>query len=277
MGVVSPADAESGAFGSKMAVVSPAAAVLPDALSGVAAVKPGEAFRWQQLIAPGVLLTAGTIGTYNSWYSEHVNIPVRDQMRAWTGGRQLHFDDYLQYVPAAAHLGLGFAVPSEHDFLERFCIAATAHAAMGIMTNGLKYTIREQRPDSESLNSFPSGHTSMAFTGAELVRREYGGWWGVGAYALATTTALMRVYNGRHWTSDLLGGAAIGILSADIGYWLMPLERRLFRLDGRKSRQNGGSVSRLDNRSSSRLDGRSTPASLAIVPTPYGLSVACVF
>ena len=125
----------------------------------------------------------------------------------------------------------------------------------------------------------------MAFTGAELVRREYGGWWGVGAYALATTTALMRVYNGRHWTSDLLGGAAIGILSADIGYWLLPLERRLFRLDSRKSRQNGGSVSRLDSRSSTRLDGRrsarldgrSTPASLAIVPTPYGLSVACVF
>ena len=77
--------------------------------------------------------------------------------------------------------------------------------------------------------------------------------WGVGAYAVATATALMRIYNDRHWTSDLLGGAALGILSADIAYWLLPWERRLFHI---------------------------TPGSgkaLTVLPTPYGLSIACVF
>ena len=64
-----------------------------------------------------------------------------------------------------------------------------------------------------------------------MVRREYGGWWGAGAYAVAVTTGVMRLYNNRHWVNDLLGGAAIGILAANVGYWLLPLERRLFHLE----------------------------------------------
>ena len=129
---------------------------------------------------------------------------------------------------------------------------------MGILVSGLKYTtVRYPRPDSGARNSFPSGHTATVFLGAELMRIEYGGWWGAGAYAVAATTALMRIYNGRHWTSDVLAGAAIGILSADIGYWLMPFERRVFHLDGRSGRDGG--------------------VSLQIVPTAYGLGLACVF
>ena len=54
-----------------------------------------EEFRWQQLIVPGTLLAAGAIGTYSTWYRDHINIPVRDRMSEWTGGRQLHFDDYI--------------------------------------------------------------------------------------------------------------------------------------------------------------------------------------
>ena len=212
-----------------------------------------ESFRWQQLIVPGTLLAASTFGTYNAWYSDHVNVPVRDRMSEWTDGRQLHFDDYIQYIPGAAALGLGFAVPSEHGFAERLCVTATAYAAMGILANTMKYTLREPRPDSDARNSFPSGHTCLAFTGAELVRREYGPWWGAGAYVIATTTAFMRVYNGRHWTSDVLGGAAIGILSADIGYWLLPLERRLFHIAPGSGK------------------------SFTVLPTSYGISVACVF
>ena len=213
----------------------------------------GERFRWQQLIVPGTLLATGAIGTYSTWYRDHINVPVRDRMSEWTGGRQLHFDDYIQYIPAAASLGLGFAVPSEHGFAERLCVTATAYATMGLLANTMKYTLHAPRPDSDARNSFPSGHTCMAFTGAEIVRREYGPWWGAGAYAIATTTALMRVYNGRHWTSDIIGGAAIGILSADIGYWLLPLERRLFHI--------------------TPFSGKS----FTVLPTAYGLSVACVF
>ena len=215
-------------------------------------VLPGEEFRWRQLIAPTVMLAGGVTGVYSQWYKDKINAPVRAYAQELSGGQRLRFDNWIQYAPVVSYVGLGFGVHSEHDFVERICITATAYAAQGLLTNALKYSIREPRPDSDAHNSFPSGHTATAFMGAEMVRKEYGPWWGAGAYAVATTTALMRLYNDRHWTNDLLGGAAIGILSADIGFWLLPLERRLFGLD-----RSGKAV--------------------AVLPTPYGLSLACVF
>ena len=84
----------------------------------------------------------------------------------------------------------------------------------------MKAIIDSPRPDGSDAKSFPSGHTGTAFAGAELVRREYGWGWGSAAYAVATATAVMRMYNNKHWFSDVLMGAGVGILSANIGYWL---------------------------------------------------------
>lgn len=215
--------------------------------------QPGEQFRPVQLIVPGVLLTAGVVGSVSPWYKEHVNIPVRDYATQLRGERGLHFDDYIQYIPTVGFLGLGYGVPCEHGMAERLCITATAYASVGILVNAAKYTIRVPRPDNAARNAFPSGHTATAFMGAEMLRREYGPWWGLGGYAIAATTALMRVYNGRHWTSDLLGGAAIGILSVDIAYWLLPLERRILNISPGQDRV------------------------FSVLPTPYGISFACTF
>ena len=86
----------------------------------------------------------------------------------------------------------------------------------------------EERPDGSAFNSFPSGHSATAFMGAELVRHEYGWGWGGAAYALATSVAVLRVVHQRHWWWDTLAGAGVGILSANIGYWLMePVENLL--------------------------------------------------
>ena len=81
----------------------------------------------------------------------------------------------------------------------------------------LKYVVDEERPDGRAHNSFPSGHTATAFNGAELVRYEYGTWWGVGAYGLATAVGLSRVYHKRHYIWDVGAGALFGVLSARIG------------------------------------------------------------
>ena len=48
-------------------------------------------------------------------------------------------------------------------------------------------------------------------------------WFSLGAYTLATATGVMRVLNNRHWISDVLSGAGIGILSVELGYGLMDL------------------------------------------------------
>lgn len=81
-----------------------------------------------------------------------------------------------------------------------------------LATYTLKYGINAERPNGGG-QSFPSGHTSMAFAGAEFMRKEYGWFWGVPAYLAAGYVGWSRVESRNHWTADVLAGAAIGILS----------------------------------------------------------------
>lgn len=77
---------------------------------------------------------------------------------------------------------------------------------------GLKYSVHGQRPGGSG-QSFPSGHTAMAFMGAEFIRKEYGRLWGVPAYQAAGYMRWTRVASGKRGTPVVLGGAAIGVLS----------------------------------------------------------------
>lgn len=191
-------------------------------------------FNPQQLILPGTLMVSGLLGAID--YDNNLNRSVNDAMTNLSNGHQCKVDDYLRFVPSAAHLVMGsLGVKSKHNFKERFLISATAHAAMLIMGYGTKYVIHEQRPDLSDKHSFPSGHVAIAFTGAELLRAEYGNAYGIAGYALASGVALLRLYNNRHWLNDVLMGAGIGILSARIGYWVLPLERKLFKINGKHS------------------------------------------
>ena len=81
------------------------------------------------------------------------------------------------------------------------------------VTYVLKYAINEERPDGDDY-SFPSGHSALAFSSAEFVRRRYGNRWGLPAYAAATFVGWSRVEADRHWPHDVVAGAAIGILAA---------------------------------------------------------------
>jgi len=138
-----------------------------------------------------------------------------------------YFETWLQYVPAAAELGLGFlGVKTEYDFVDRFLASGVAWASEAILVNGTKALVKEERPDGSAYNSFPSGHTATAFMGAELVRKDYGWGWGLGAYAVATTVGVARVQHQRHWPWDVMGGAIVGILSANIGCWVRPHARK---------------------------------------------------
>ncbi len=193
-----------------------------------------ERFRVSKLIAPSVVFAAGAAGINWDFYDRSINTPVKnfgDGLRERYG--KIRVDDYLQYAPFAAYLALGASGRGSHRFVEHLAAGASAYAVLGVLVNGLKYTVCDMRPDGTTRNSFPSGHTATAFMGAELVRLEYGGWLGAGAYVAAAAVAAMRIYNGRHWLSDVLGGAAIGVVSANAGYWLLPLERKWFGISTR--------------------------------------------
>lgn len=88
----------------------------------------------------------------------------------------------------------------------------------GIATAGLKYSIDETRPNGEP-RSFPSGHTSIAFTGAEFIRKEYGWRWAAPAYVAASFVGWSRVKANKHYVHDVLAGATLGVL-ANHDFWL---------------------------------------------------------
>lgn len=184
-------------------------------------------FRPKQLIVPSALIAVGSFGVSNGWFCSLKN-DVKDGFQDLRGECRFKADDQLQYLPVVANVGLGLVgVKSRHPFRERVVATATAYAAMGLMVNVTKLAVDEKRPDSGALNSFPSGHTATAFMGAELVREEYGNGYGLGAYAFASGIAVLRLYNDRHWLNDIIAGAGVGILSARIGYWLLPWERKI--------------------------------------------------
>lgn len=134
-------------------------------------------------------------------------------------------DDYIQFAPAWTAYALNLAgYKGRSSFKRLFFSSGFAFAFMGIFVNGIKYTASEMRPDGSTANSFPSGHTATAFTCATIMHKEYGltrsPWFSVGAYSISTLTGIMRTLNNRHWISDVLVGAGLGIISTDLGYMM---------------------------------------------------------
>lgn len=186
-------------------------------------------FKAKQLIAPLSAIVVGSVGLIPGSPVERLSFVTNREIEKHH--YHTNVDEWLQYMPVAFHLGLGFTgVKSRHKFVDRVVVAATAYACEAILVNGIKYSVGEMRPDGTKRNSFPSGHTATAFTGAELVRIEYGNAIGAAAYAVSTAVGVLRVTNNRHWVHDVIAGAGIGILSARVGYWMLPVWKRLFKI-----------------------------------------------
>lgn len=212
-----------------LSLVFPLSAGVNDSL----AVEPD--FKAGELVMPLTLVGAGTLGFVEPL--RKARFEVRDYLDEWRGDHRVTVDDYLQYVPLGAVYGLSLlGADAKHGYVDRTLELATSYLALGLMVNAIKYTVREPRPDGSARNSFPSGHTATTFMGAELVRIEYGDdspWYSVGAYTIAAAVGVLRVYNERHWFTDVFAGAGIGILSARIGYWMLPYTRKaMHRLTG---------------------------------------------
>ncbi len=81
------------------------------------------------------------------------------------------------------------------------------------LTQAIKYSVGRTRPDESSNRSFPSGHASGAFATATVLQRRYGWKVGSAAYGVATYIAASRLSENKHFLSDVIFGAAIGIMS----------------------------------------------------------------
>ncbi len=106
---------------------------------------------------------------------------------------------------------------------QRVTGAALSLAINASLTEVLKHTVHETRPDGTGRNSFPSRHTSWAFTASTVLSNEFcrtAPWVGVASHAAAACVGLQRVATGRHYGGDVAAGAALGMLSTEAAYAL---------------------------------------------------------
>lgn len=135
-----------------------------------------------------------------------------------------HYDDYTQFAPAAAAVVMKSLGLESRSSWERLIVSdALSVGTMASVVYIVKYSLGRLRPDGSTHNSFPSGHTAMGFTSATILHKEYGylsPWVSIAGYTAAVATGVGRVINNRHWLSDIVVGAGVGILSTEFGYWL---------------------------------------------------------
>lgn len=79
-----------------------------------------------------------------------------------------------------------------------------------VATNALKFTVRRERPDGSARTSFPSGAASATFDIASTINSLYGYKIGIPLYAFAGFVGFTRLSENKHFTSDVLFGAALG-------------------------------------------------------------------
>ena len=167
-------------------------------------------------IAPSLLISTGT--------ALHFMSVTKTNFRDFTQNNFAYdgsFDDYAQYAPlAAVYTFHAFGLKGKNNFGNVTAIAVKSFVLNGLIVDRLKIWTDVERPNGD-LRSFPSGHTSKAFTLAHILHKEYGEksvWFSIGAYSCATSVGLIRVAKNAHWISDVFVGAGIGILSTELIY-----------------------------------------------------------
>ena len=123
-------------------------------------------------------------------------------------------------LPLSAWLGTAIAKDKEGAIMFTKSFASTM-----IITSVGKEITAKYRPQGESTQSFPSGHTSSAFSGASFLYTRYGKAYGIPAYALAAFTAYSRVNANAHHIDDVMAGASVGLFNN--WFFVSPHESRV--------------------------------------------------
>ena len=140
-------------------------------------------------------------------------------------------DDVLAFLPAAAVYVMDWSgLKAAHSFGNRTLHLMTAELMMLAIVHPLKGITKVERPDGSNFHSFPSGHTAQAFLAASFLQHEYGSK-GIGftiaGYTIATGVGALRILNNKHWVSDVLAGAGIGMLCGELSYHLIGARKKV--------------------------------------------------
>lgn len=159
----------------------------------------------------------------------HFDSPARRDMAAqnWLefGGVDAGdtYGDGAQLVAlSAATWGLG-AIAGKPELRQTGGTMIKGLVLDAVLVASLKSAVGRTRPDGSDTRSFPSGHTSGAFTISTILARRHGWKIGIPAFGLATFAGVARMEDDRHYLSDVVAGAALGIA---VGQLVTPKPRR---------------------------------------------------
>ncbi len=165
------------------------------------------------LIASGILLST-------SDFEKSLQKDIRSSM-----GNDFYFgiDDYTRYAPIVQMYAADiFGVESRNHWFDQTKNLLISSLVTSAATTFLKKEVDKPRPgDPTKLNSFPSGHTSMAFVSAAVLFEEFidtSPLLAYSGYLFVVTTGSLRMMNNKHYLSDVLVGAGIGILTTRLVY-----------------------------------------------------------
>lgn len=190
-------------------------------------------FPIKSFILPATLVAYGVVSLHADALKD-INETVKKEVYTDRSPRKMPEDNYLRYAPVLAVYALNAAgIHGKNNFRDRTMIYGISSLIMGTTVMSVKKIAGEQRPDGSNDLSFPSGHTATAFAAAEFMRQEYkevSPWYGIAGYAAAAATGYLRISNNKHWMSDVVAGAGVGIISTKLAYWIYPvIKRKLFK------------------------------------------------
>lgn len=173
----------------------------------------------KQFIIPAAFITYGFISLGNPKLNNSTAAEIQEDHPNF----RYKIDNYSQFAPGVAVFALNtIGVKGKHNWKDAGLIYGTSIAITTAFVFPIKKITKETRPDFSGNNSFPSGHTAIAFASAEFLRQEYKDdqWIGYAGYAVATATGILRMYNNKHYLGDVIAGAGFGIASAKLSYFL---------------------------------------------------------
>lgn len=170
---------------------------------------------FKKLILPASLITVGALASQTEDYRDIIPIPRPDGKV-----KQHRYDDYLQYVVPSTLFIYDIFGKEKHHPIDQFFVMGISYGLTALEVRNLKSILKEERPDGGS-NSFPSGHTAVAFVGAHMIYKEFkdsNPFIAYSGYAMAGAVGVGRMINNRHWLSDVVAGAGFAILSVELAY-----------------------------------------------------------
>lgn len=194
-------------------------------------------------IAERSLLVLAAAGGAGALTYQFVDEPLRRFTLEHRNNVSNHIAALVQPLGRSAYLiptgGLVYAsgLLSRNEKLQRTGVLLVSSMYLNdFFTKKLKEECQRRRPDAAVHNyyfegseagrhnvSFPSSHTSTAFTFATSVATVYHDhkWVPPVAYGMATLVGLSRIHDNKHWATDVMAGAALGFMTAKTTYYLL--------------------------------------------------------